>query len=62
MRYFIAIVGALLGAAGGYGIALMLSTSVDNSFTAVATAVVGGVILSAAFSGVHSAIMTKHTE
>lgn len=57
MKYLIAIVGALIGAVGGYGMARLLSTGDGPSFATVATAVVGGVIFSAAFSGVYSAFI-----
>ena len=59
MKYLIAIVGALIGAVSGYGMARLLSVGDGHSFTTVATAVVGGIILSAAFSGVYSAFAAK---
>ncbi len=55
----IAIIGAILGAAGGYGTALMLSAGEAHAFTVIATTVTGGVILSATFSGVYSAFAAK---
>lgn len=59
MKYLIGIVGAVIGAAGGYGITIALSPSDAPVFTAITTAVFGGVILSAAFSGVNSAFTAK---
>jgi len=59
MKYLIALVGALTGALCGYGIARLLSTEDGPTFAAVATAVVGGVFLSAAFSGVYAAFTAK---
>ncbi|MDP5168552.1 hypothetical protein [Pseudomonas syringae] len=59
MKILIAIIGAILGAAGGYGTALMLSVGEVHAFTAMATAAMGGVILSATFSGIYSAFAAK---
>lgn len=59
LKYLIAIVGALIGAVGGYGMARLLSAGDGPSFTTIATAVVGGVILSTVFAGIYSAIAAK---
>lgn len=59
MKIPIAIMGGMLGAAGGYGTAVVFSVGEMSAFTAIATAVFGSVILSAAFSGVYLAFTGK---
>ncbi|WGO96418.1 hypothetical protein QCD61_28385 (plasmid) [Pseudomonas viciae] len=55
MKILVAIVGLVLGAVGGYGIALVFSTGGEPAFIALITTIFGGVVLSGMFSGVYSA-------
>lgn len=54
-KFLIAVLGAVFGAAGGYAISFFLSGGDASAFTASATSILGGVFLSASFSGVYSA-------
>lgn len=55
MKTLVAIVGFVLGAAGGYGIAHVFSTGDELGFAALMTTIFGGVVLSGMFLGGYSA-------